>query len=245
MTRNWTEEDIAAFVDGSLDDKAAERITAIIEHDPEARAFAEEIGKGNDLLRAAFSDVAMAPVPPLLAEKLAEPDNTVVPFLKRLARPGIWIPAMAAASIAIVVGLGIGSQLASTNAGPEVTLGDAPRNGALHLALETLPGGTVHDQRIMPMLTFKDASSRYCREFEVVGDLPDELEFGIACRSEDQAWHVEIIVSAPLGSADSGGFATASGPGADALAAMIEALGGGEPLAPAAEASVLESGWQP
>ena len=245
MSDKWTEEEIAAFIDGSLEDTAAERIAAIIEHDPEARALAEEIGKGNDLLRAAFSDVAMAPMPPSLAETLAEPGNTVVPFRRRLARPATWIPAAAAASIAIVVGLGIGSQFAGTNAGPVVTLGDAPRPGALHLALETLPSGTVHDERIMPMLTFKDASSRYCREFEVIGDLPDELEFGIACRSDRDTWHVEIIVSAPMGGTDGGGFAPASGPGADALAAMIEALGGGEPMAPGTEASVIESGWQP
>ncbi|MEM8791708.1 MAG: hypothetical protein AAGE80_08815 [Pseudomonadota bacterium] len=246
MSDRWTEEEIAAFVDGSLDDAAAKRIAAIIERDSEARALAEEIAKGNDVLRAAFADVAATPIPPALAETLAGRGDTVVPFRKRIAWPSTWIPAAAAASIAIVVGLGIGAQFGGANSSPKITLGDAPRDGGLHLALETLPSGMAHEDRIMPMLTFTDASGRYCREFEVVGDLPDELEFGIACRSDSEAWHVEIIVSAPMGAANDRGFAPASGPGADALAAMIEALGGGgKPLAPGAEASVIDNGWQP
>ncbi|MEM7745692.1 MAG: hypothetical protein AAF409_18485 [Pseudomonadota bacterium] len=245
MSDKWTEEEIAAFVDGSLDDAAARRIAAIIEQDPEALALAEEIEKGNDILRNAFVDVATAPIPASLAETLSGRDETVVPFRKRIAQPGTWIPTAAAASIAVAIGLGIGTQFGGTNFSPEITLGDAPLDSGLHLALETLPSGMAHEDRIMPMLTFTDASGRYCREFEVVGDLPDELEFGIACRSESHTWHVEIIVSAPMGTADGGGFAPASGPGADALAAMIAALGGGEPLAPEAEASMIENGWQP
>ncbi|MEM6624668.1 MAG: hypothetical protein AAF674_20795 [Pseudomonadota bacterium] len=245
MSDKWTEEEIAAFVDGSLDDSAVERIAAIIEHDPEALALVEEIEKGNDILRAAFADVATAPMPPSLTKTLTGRDETVVPSRKRIAQPGTWIPTAAAASIAVVIGLGIGTQFGGTSSSPGISLGDAPRDSGLHLALETLPSGMAHEDRIMPMLTFTDASGRYCREFEVAGDLPDELEFGIACRSESQAWHVEIIVSAPMDADDGGGFAPASGPGADALAAMIEALGGGEPLAPGAEANAIENGWQP
>ncbi|MEM7060145.1 MAG: hypothetical protein AAF557_21395 [Pseudomonadota bacterium] len=245
MTNGWTEEEIAAFVDGSLDDAAADRIAAILEQDPDARALAEEISNGNDLLRAAFADVAQSPVPTSLAETLTTADGTVVPFHRRLAQPSTWIPAAAAASVAIIVGLGLGAQFGATKSGPEITLGDAPPDSALHLALETLPSGDPYDERIIPMLTFTDASGRYCREFEVVGDLPDELEFGIACRTAEAAWHVEIVVTAPMGAAIDGGFAPASGPGADALSAMIEALGGSEPLTPRAETRVIENGWQP
>lgn len=247
MNRDWTEEDIAAFVDGALDDEEAARIAASIDRDADARALAEEVGQGNALLRAAFADVAKAPAPPALAATLAYPTETVMPFRKRRVQRRAWIPAAIAASVAIVVGVGIGSQFGETDGatGPEITLGDAPRDSDLHLALETLPSGTAHDDRILPMLTFRDVSGRYCREFEVVGDLAEELEFGIACRTEDAAWHVEIIVTAPTINPDDGGFAPASGPGADALASMIEALGGGAPLAPDAEASLLRNNWQP
>lgn len=245
MSREWTEEDIAAFVDGALDDDAAERIAQIIEEDNEARALAEEIGNGNKLLRAAFEDAAAAPVPPSLAATLSGQNSTVIPFRNLLARRRTWVSAAAAASIAIAVALGLGTKFSGSQMGSQITLGDAPRASTLHLALETLPSGTPLEDRIVPMLTFTDASGRYCREFEVVGDLPDELEFGIACRTIEAAWHVEIIVTAPMISAADGGFAPASGPGADALAKLIEALGGSAPLAPHAEARVIEKDWRP
>lgn len=244
MTRDWTKEDIAAFVDGALDAAEAERIAAILDHDAVARALADEIVESNNLLRAAFADVAAAPVPPALNATLAGQEDKVVPFRQRLTRPEAWMPVAAAASIAIVVGIGVGVQFGNVEGGPQVTLGNAPRDSGFHIALETLPSGTVHEDAYIPMLTFSDAAGRFCREFEVVGDLPDELEFGIACRTEEAAWHVEIIVSAPMADAGDGTFAPASGPGADALAAMIEALGGSDPLDPGAEATTLRNTWQ-
>lgn len=93
------------------------------------------------------------------------------------------------------------------------------------------------------MLTFKDAQGRYCREFEVNGDLPSELEFGIACRTEEEAWHVEIIVTAPQAKRGEDGFVPASGPGADALEAMLDALGAGLPLSPNNELQAIQGGW--
>ncbi|MEL7470174.1 MAG: hypothetical protein AAFN27_17100 [Pseudomonadota bacterium] len=244
MTRDWTEEDIAAFVDGALDPADAERVAAILEHDEEARTLADQISASNAMLRAAFADVANAPLPAALAATLVHQGDTVVPMRRRFVLPTKWIPVAAAASIAIVVGLVLGTQIEDSMGSPQITLGDAPNEGALHLALETLPSGTAFEDRIMPMLTFTDELGRYCREFEVLGDLPNELEFGIACRTEAAAWHVEIIVSAPMSDSVDQGFAPASGPGADALAAMIEALGGSEPLSPDAESAAVRNNWQ-
>ncbi|MGD1924555.1 MAG: anti-sigma factor family protein [Paracoccaceae bacterium] len=244
MTRDWTEEDIAAYVDGALDPADAERVAAILEHDEEARGLADQIDASNAMLRAAFADVANAPVPAALTATLAHEGDTVVPMRWRFARPTTWVPAAAAASVAIVVGVLLGTQIEDNMGSPQITLGDAPSDSALHLALETLPSGTAFDDRIMPMLTFTDKRGRYCREFEVLDDLPNELEFGIACRTETAAWHVEIIVSAPMNDSVDQGFAPASGPGADALAAMIEALGGSEPLSPDAESVAVRNNWQ-
>ena len=144
----------------------------------------------------------------------------------------------------IVVGIGLGTQFGPQPQSPQVVLGDAPRGGDLEIALETLPSGTAMADRIVPMLTFRDGAGRYCREFEVIGDLPDELEFGVACRTPRNTWHVEIIVAAPIVEPDDSGFAPASGPGADALAAMLDALGASPPLSPETEAEAIKDGWE-
>ena len=94
------------------------------------------------------------------------------------------------------------------------------------------------------MLSFRDGAGRPCREFEVIGSLPEELEFGIACRNASGPWHVEIVVAAPQTEPGPQGFAPASGPAADALDAKLDALGAGPALSPEDEASLLRQGWQ-
>jgi hypothetical protein len=94
------------------------------------------------------------------------------------------------------------------------------------------------------MLSFLDAEGRPCREFEVIGELPPQLEFGIACRTPGGAWDVAILVKAPVTEQGADGFAPASGPAADALGAMLDALGAGPAMAPEEERSLLGEGWE-
>ena len=152
-----------------------------------------------------------------------------------------------AASLALVVGLGAGGLLwAPENAVNIAAVGDAPFGGPLQQALETLPSGTASADGVRPMLTFRDEAGHPCREFEIAGDRPGELEFGIACRrSSDGVWHVPIVVAAqPTDTTPESGFAPASGPAGDALEATLDALGAGPAITPEEEARLLELGWR-
>lgn len=244
MTRNWTEEKIAALVDDSLEDpQEIEALRWVLEQDSEARAHADGIRVSNDLLRQAFAIPAEEPTPAAIqAAIFGEPDKVAV--LKPRPRVSDWVPTSIAASLALVVGLGIGGWYGGgTMERGIAALGDAPPGGPLHLALETLPSGSLSEAGVQPMLSFRDGAGRACREFEVLDELPGELEFGIACRNASEGWRVEIVVSAPLTEPRPDGYRPASGAASSALDAMLDALGAGAAMDPAEEAALLKNGW--
>ncbi len=244
MTRDWSEEKIAALVDGSLEDEAeAAALRQVLEQDPEARAYAEQVARANALVREAFEIPAEEQTPAAIqAAIFGEADKVAV--LKPRRRAAAWLPASIAACLALVIGLGVGSQFGGTPQRVIAALGNAPLEGPLHAALEGLPSGAISGAGVQPMLSFFDGAGRVCREFEVKGELPGELEFGIACRTPADRWHVEIVVAAPETEPGPEGFAPASGPGGHALDAMLDALGAGSALPPDAESALLDRSWQ-
>lgn len=242
-----TDEDkamIARLVDGSLEgDPREQEIRNLVAQDPEAQAYAESVERSNRLIRAAFEAPMREPMPAGIRGTLfAAPGKVAM-----LRRPRVWVPTALAASLALALGIGGSMGLfAPEPAVPIARLGDAVADGPLHRALETLPSGRLSEAGVQPMLTFRDGAGRACREFEVIGELPDELELGIACRQPSGLWHVEVVVAAPMADATpmGEGFAPASGgPAATTLEAMLDALDAGPTLSPAEEAALLERGW--
>ena len=243
MTRDWTEEQIAALIDGSIgDEEEASALRRLLERDPEAQSYAARIERANALLREAFETPADEPTPAAIQAAIFGDGDKVSPFKPRRAA-GAWMPTAIAASIALVIGLGVGTQVGESPSRVIAALGETPLESPLHEALERLPSGAISDAGVQPMLTFWDGDGRACREFEVLRELPEELEFGIACRNDVGLWHVEIVVTAPVTEPGPEGYAPASGAGSDALDAMLDALGAGPALGPGAEATLLEQGW--
>ena len=244
MARDWTEQEIAALVDGSLEsEQDVETVQGVVDQDPEARAYAAQLRDSNALLREAFEIPAEEPTPAAIeAAIFGEPGKVEMLRPRRAARA--WLPSAIAASVALAIGLGLGGYLAPQPPSVIAALGDAPLEGPLHAALEGLPSGSISEAGVQPMLSFWDGSGRACREFEVIRELPEELEFGIACRTPEDRWHVEIIVAAPVTEPGPQGFSLASGPGGSALDAMLDALGAGPALTPDAEADLLGAGWR-
>jgi hypothetical protein len=252
MARRVTDEQIAAFVDGHLEGTEAALVAAVLSEDEEARAYAAEVERANGLLREAFGAPMGEAVPVGLRDSILQSDDAaadrkVVALAAR--QPARWpLAKMAiAAGVAVAIAAGASALLVSqmTPGYQQIaSLGAAPADGPLHEALERLPSGAVSDAGVQPMLTFRDAAGRICREFEVPGTVPDRLEFGIACRGDEGRWDVKIVVAAPLTEASPQGYRPASGPGGDALEAMLDALGAQPVLGPAEESELLRRGWR-
>jgi hypothetical protein len=241
MTRDWTEEQIAAHVDGALDGPEDAAIRRAIETDPEARATADRLRALNRLLAEAFP-LPAGEIPNRIAAALAVEPDRVVPLARR--RRPVWLPVSAAASVALAAGLGLGVMLAgSDGAGPpeSATLADA--GPALEEALEKLASGTLSEAGVRPLATFREASGRPCREFETGGDMP--ATSGIACRVPGGSWEVLAIVSLPgAGPETSDDYLPASGAQDLLLDGTLDSLGAGAPLPPGEEAALIRSGWR-
>ncbi|MEL6219882.1 MAG: hypothetical protein AAFR79_15680 [Pseudomonadota bacterium] len=243
-----TDEDkamIASLVDGALEGEPREQeIRDLVERDPEAMAYAMQVGRSNRLIREAFEAPMREPMPAGIRAALFAPPGKV----SILHQPRVLIPTAVAASLVLALGIGAGIGFLAPEPEAQIAvLGDVLSDGPLHQALETLPSGRVSEAGVQPMLTFLDGTGRACREFEVIGELPDELEFGIACRQPAGTWHVEVVVAAPIADATpvGEGFAPASGGAADrTLETMLDALGAGPALDAAEEAALLGSGWR-
>lgn len=243
MNQDWTHEQIAALVDGSIDDpQDVHRLEQILARDPAAQAYADQLRHSNTMVREAFAIPAGEKTPAAIeAAIFGEPGK--VAMLQPRQHLKRWLPTSLAASLALAIGLGAGSYFDNDRPPTIAALGDAPAGGPLHTALESLPSGQLNEYGVQPMLTFRDGTGRHCREFEVFQELPNALEFGIACRSPAGTWHVEMVVAAPITEPGPNGYAPASGPGGKALDAMLEALDASPPVTPEQEADLLRRGW--
>ena len=96
MRSEWTEEEIAAWVDGALDPEDARRIGAIVVEDEAARDCARRFAAMNRMLKDAFAETLdAAPPARLTATVLGEPGKVASLPVRRAARP--WVPAAMAA----------------------------------------------------------------------------------------------------------------------------------------------------
>ncbi|MGF1660254.1 MAG: hypothetical protein ACFCUS_12575 [Rubrimonas sp.] len=243
---DWTEQEIAAFVDGELDAVEAARIAAILDADPAARARAEELRAMNALLRDAFAAPLEEPAPaPMRAALLGAPGKvaTLTPAARRA--PRTWAPAALAASVALLIGLGVGGALFGPSPqAPQVAqaalgVGLAPE--AAQAALETAPSGA--EQGALRLLASFETPGGACREFETLGAGASVEAMGLACRSAE-GWRVLTLAQAAEGETTDGGYAPASGAALDAIGAALDALGAGPALSPEQEASRIGSGWR-
>ena len=241
----WTEQEVAALVDGCIDDpRDAERLRALVANDAAARAYGCRVTRLNRLLARAFPLRYGTAATAGIRSVILDPPG----LFGRRWRPGA--PAVAsltamAASVVLLLGVGVGH--VSNEPPPErlAVVGTVTQGGPLFGALETLPAGTPSDAGVMPLLSFMGGDGRVCREFEVVGEQIDRREFGIACREANATWRVEIVVAAPVSERDANTFVPASGAAAEALDPILRALDAGMPMDAETEAEFLSNGWEP
>ena len=167
------------------------------------------------------------------------------------------IPALAA-SVAMILGIGIGWMLRGEAAGnggflDEVVQIEGNRlvaRGPLQSTLETSPsGGQIaatspegKQFRLSVKMTFQNATGDYCREYRIASASPERYT-GVACRSGGQ-WSVKIQALLPPARSASEQTIPAGGNADAAIDTATGALIEGDPLAVADEADLINRGWK-
>lgn len=242
MSRPWTEPEVAAFVDGELEGADAERIAAIIDTDPEARALAERLGHANALLREAFDAPMGEPAPAALTAAILDSPTR---SLGRRPRPRpAWIPMAMAAAIALAVGLGAGAALfGSDDQSPIASLGVGPAPAAVRTALETTPSGSSR-ANVYLVASFT-GHGQVCREFETLDTDGAPTAAGVACRDPRGTWSILAVAAVDeREDAAENGYLPAAGAALDSLAILLDAIGVTAALSPADEAARIAAGWK-
>jgi surface antigen len=262
------EETLMAYADGELDPGRAAEVEALLAEDAEARATVQMFRDTAARMRGAFDPILREPVPARLLATVNRPPSGKVRDI-RLARRGAlsrFLPQTAwarAAAVALVVGAGAGYLTAQRQPGTlEPSARVAATDHLLNEALETTPSGALFtrgereggiERNIMPLLTFRDANSRYCREFESTLQAPDgqQVSYGVACR-ERGVWQPQALMARPLiastlrgdPTADHSQYAPAMGSEVAGFDTVIQQLMVGQPLSPEEEAAGLKHGWR-
>lgn len=167
-----------------------------------------------------------------------------------------------AAAVALLVGAGAGYLTARWPSGVlEPAALVAVADPLLNEALETTASGALFARQdrqggvgrdILPLLTFRDADNRYCREFESTLKAPDgrQVSYGVACR-EGGVWQPQALMASPLIAptlrgepADHSEYVPAMGGEVAGFDTVIQQLMVGEPLKPEEEATLIGRGWQ-
>ena len=252
------DEVLMAYADGTLDDKARAAVEARLAEDPELRDLVERMRHSADLLAEAF-DAPMKEAPPqALIDTILGEDSNVVSLDRRREGRGAWRDwrgLSVAASVALAVGIGIGTWILGPGAGLQgntyLAVGPVPQDSVLHQVLEMRASGDAltlssGGQKMVAVLTFRDAAGRPCREVEMLpADLTDlPAEVGIACRG-DGSWTVEGAAEVAVDRVRQGDtFMPVSGPDAKTVEAVLDSIGAGQPLAPDEEARLLKNAWR-
>jgi hypothetical protein len=219
------DETLSAFAEGQLPPEKVAVVAAAVAADPELAARLERLRALRGLLGGVKAE---APTPR---------SGLMAAARRAVAGPGPWIPALAAGVAGLAVGLAA-TFLRSETGLVDLKAGMAVR-GALEAALDETASGM--DLRrdgaaVSPLYTVIAADGRPCRVFRVSAQTAFE---GAACR-EGGAWRLQTLAPVAIRGP---GFDQASTAEPPALAAAMDAIGAGDPLAQAAEAELMAAGW--
>ncbi|QDH35249.1 hypothetical protein [Porphyrobacter sp. YT40] len=261
MTSAFTDAQLAAFLDGRLeDDQLAAAIEAAINADPalaeRAMALAE---RGDDAaaqaVREAFAPVLEAPVPEGLTQMLAAPEGAQVVNLvdRRDQARAVPVPAndtggwrwpqFAAVAASLALGVMIGGPLLGGREG-----GAAGDPGALLLAnaevsamLDAAPSGQAQDLAALGqgevVLTFRNTAGALCRQFAITAPGGGATSDVLACLVQGGDWQVEAFGRR---AAPAGEMKLAGGDAAVGVVAAVDEQIVGDPLIGAEELAELK-----
>jgi hypothetical protein len=255
----FTDAQLAAFLDGTLEDEALlDAIEAAINADPALAERVEGLAASDatdQAVRDAFAPVLSAPVPTRLTHIVAAPAVTEVVDLAaaRTARSlptpandvgGSWRwPQFGAMAACLAIGVMIGGPLL-TGGGA----GDAAAGGSLVLAsadvtamLDTAPSGQSVTLASLGtgevVLTFRNADGALCRQFMVEGSTGSTSD-ALACASAGGEWQIEAFGRR---AAPAGEMKLAGGDAAVGVVTAVDAMIASDALIGADEAAELKT----
>lgn len=258
MTQPFTDAQLVAFLDGTLEDEALiAAIEAAINADPALAERAEALAVGDDLapaLRDAFAPVLEAAVPDHLVAIVAAPARQAqvvdlataraakqaLPTPANDAGSGWRWPQFAAMAASLALGVMIGGPLL-TGGGGSAPAGDGLvlASADLDAMLDSAPSGQAVDLASLGtgevVLTFRNTDGQLCRQFTLEGS--GGTSDALACEGGAQAdWQIEAYGRR---AAPAGEMKLAGGDAAPAVVAAVDAMIGGDPLIGAEEAAEL------
>lgn len=263
-----SDEQLSAFLDGELAPKEADEVTAAIAADPALAARLEGLRGSDAWLKEQYAALDARPIRQDTLDLIAAAagagaaaatdsgDGAVVDLsAERSRRSGLgarvgWGHGIAA-SVALLVGIGLGNQLAQ---GPAVDpAGGLQFAGAIapdspyHDAFERTPSGmaaTFDGVTVTPTMSFRTQEGDICRDAQISSDAGTSR--ALVCRESNAGWAVRMTVAAagPAGGAD-GTFVPASDGTSILMDNAILALMAGDALGAAEEGTLIEGHWRP
>ncbi len=264
-----TDEMLSAFLDRELPDADMAMIKEALLTDKVLEARLSRLRRANDAVRETYEDISRDPVPQNLidlvrdhvsddTETQAKPGNarTARNDDKVVAFPGpqftgtdkFW-PSAIAASIALIVGISIGtlqpfSEPGTNSHGVQIA-GELPKHNAISVALETAPSSELVSLsgggEIEPILTFQSVDGEYCREAALHKEA--ESVVFVACRGTD-SWAIELAVKTPPMHSGQNTFRPASAEAQSTIDVFLNKRMAGDAFGAQQEAVLIDKNWE-
>jgi len=251
-----SDEMVAAYVDGELEDAERERIEQAIAQDAKLAQRVAQQRALRDRLRGAYNGVLHEAVPQRLAHavKLGAPAGPaqVIDLARVRAERSRRVNGQRqmkvrrysiAASLAVGLLAGVLIQrLAAPGAVTEFHDGSLLARGALAQALnEQLASSVAPGAAVRVLLSFKSRGGNYCRTFALSGG---RSLVGLACREQDQWQLLSLMAAEGAGAAgNTQNLRMAASPLPPALLQAVSEHISGDPLSAAGEAKARSNGW--
>ncbi len=233
------DEQINAWLDGSLNAEDTEAFEREMEADPMLAEDVNRLLENDTQLRAAFP---MEPANDALLRKTGLAEAQVIDFASAKAKRTEQVIPQASRWRWPLGGAIAASLLAVIVAAP---WGSAPGSDGLQTALATSPSAVARPigggRTATPMLSFVARDGRYCREFLLQGGKGEET--GIACNQNGQ-WKVETLVKGGNAPVDPSEISTAGTETDDPLAESYRKLGASDPLSADKEKQLISNSWK-
>lgn len=257
MSREWSDEQLSAMLDGELPEAGVRDLRGDLSVDPALAARLERLRVANQAFQDDAARIDAEPMPAALSRLLARHAgagheglrhagaSNVVPFRRWLGGTLMEHRAIAASLLCAALVGGLASlrsptPVSAVDDDSRVIAAASPLGKVLETGrsatLVSLPGGLA----ATPRLSFQRADGSFCRQYRLNG--PEETTDGVACR-ENKGWRTELLVFGPA-TPVTGDYQAASGPAAGLLEEYLGKQMKGAPLNAADEAAAIANRWQ-